>query len=108
MPTPREIIVTTTSSLDRIPVKKYLKPVSAHVVSGMNVFNDMFGSFSDFFGGRSSTYQRQLVSLYNEAIERIKHTAYEAGANGILGLSIDIDEISGKGKSMLMITATGT
>lgn len=107
MPSPREILVVTTSILDGIHVKQYLKPVSAHIVSGINVFNDLFGSFTDIFG-RSNTYQRQLTSLYSEAIERIKYAAYEIGADGILGLHIDIDEIAGKGKSMLMITATGT
>lgn len=60
------------------------------------------------FGGRSQSYQKQLTSLYSEAIERIKVAAYELGANCIVGLSIDMDEISGKGKSMFMLTAIGT
>jgi hypothetical protein len=34
--------------------------------------------------------------------------AYELGANCIIGLNIDMDEISGKGKSMFMLTALGT
>src|SRR3546814_13568242 len=42
------------------------------------------------------------------AIERVKYAAYEIGANCIVGLSIDMDEISGKGKSMFMLTAIGT
>lgn len=108
MPTPREVLVTTTSTIEGLPVKKYLRPISAHVVTGINVFNDILGSFTDFFGGRSSTYQKQIASIYNEAIERIKLSAYEIGANGVIGLNIDVDEISGNGKSMLMITATGT
>lgn len=60
------------------------------------------------FGGRSQSYQKQLTSLYNEAIERIKYAAYEIGSNCIIGLKIDMDEISGKGKSMFMLTAIGT
>jgi len=104
----KEILVTTTSSVEGINVKQYLKPVSAHVVEGTNFFSDFFASFSDVFGGRSQTYQRQLSSLYNEAIDLLKRSAYEVGANCILGLRVDLDEISGKGKSMFMITATGT
>ncbi len=49
-----------------------------------------------------------MTTLYNEAIEQIKLAAYEIGANCILGLRIDMDEISGKGKSMFMLTAIGT
>lgn len=108
MANPKDILVITTSSADGIKVKRYLKPVSAHIVAGTNLFSDFLGGLTDVFGGRSQTYQKQLTSLYNEAIERIKIAAYEIGANCILGLSIDMDEISGKGKSMFMLTAIGT
>ena len=105
---PKDILVTTTSSVDGLEVKQYLKPISAHIVAGTNLFSDFFASFSDVFGGRSQTYQKQLTSLYNEAIERLRTAAYEIGANCIIGLHVDLDEISGKGKSMFMLTAMGT
>lgn len=108
MANPKDVLVITTSSVDGLKIKQYLKPVSAHIVAGTNLFSDFFGGLTDVFGGRSQTYQKQLISLYNEAIERIKFAAYEIGANCIVGLSIDMDEISGKGKSMFMLTAIGT
>lgn len=104
----KNILVTTSSTLIGIDIKKYLNPVSAHVVAGTNIVSDFFASFSDVFGGRSESYQKQLTSLYNEAIEKLKLAAYENGANCIIGLRIDLDEISGKGKSMFMISALGT
>jgi len=108
MITPREVLVTSTSHVEGVKINKYLKPVSAHVVAGTNVFSDFAASVSDFFGGRSESYQKQLASIYDEAIERIKINAFEVGANCVLGLSVDIDEISGKNKAMFMITAVGT
>lgn len=108
MTNPKDILVVTTSSVEGLTVQRYLKPVSAHVVAGTNLFNDFLGSLTDIFGGRSQTYQKQLASLYDEAIERIKYAAYEIGANCVVGLKIDMDEISGKGKSMFMLTAVGT
>ncbi len=108
MTNPKDILVTTTSSVDGLEVKQYLKPISAHIVAGTNLFSDFFASFSDVFGGRSQTYQKQLSLLYNEAIERLRTAAFEIGANCIIGLNIDLDEISGKGKSMFMLTAIGT
>jgi len=108
MVNPKDVLVVTTSSVDGLKVKRYLKPVSAHIVAGTNLFNDFLGGLTDVFGGRSYTYQKQLRSLYEEAIERIKFAAYEIGANCIVGLNIDMDEISGKGKSMFMLTAVGT
>jgi len=105
---PKDIIVTTTPTLEGIKIIKYLKPISSHIVAGTNLFSDFLGGLSDVFGGRSESYQKQLGSIYNEAITRIKSAAYESGGNGVVGLKIDIDEISGKGKSMFMITAVGT
>lgn len=108
MANPKDVLVTTTSTVDGLKIKRYLKPVSAHIVAGTNLFSDFLGGLTDVFGGRSQSYQKQLTSLYNEATERVKHAAYEIGANCIVGLSIDMDEISGKGKSMFMLTAIGT
>ncbi|RTZ02430.1 hypothetical protein EKM02_02655 [Flavobacterium sp. RSP49] len=108
MANPKDILVITTSSAEGLKIKKHLKPVSAHIVAGTNLFSDFLGGLTDVFGGRSSSYQKQLSSLYNEAIERIKHNAHEIGGNCVIGLSIDMDEISGKGKSMFMLTAIGT
>ena len=108
MANPKDILVITTSSAEGLKIKKHLKPVSAHIVAGTNLFSDFFGGLTDVFGGRSSSYQKQLSSLYNEAIERIKYNAHEIGGNCVIGLNIDMDEISGKGKSMFMLTAIGT
>lgn len=102
------IFVATTTTLQGWEIQQYLKPVSAHLVAGTNLFSDFFASFTDVFGGRSQTYQKQISALYNDAIDQLKTKAYELGANCILGFSIDMDEISGKGKSMFMINATGT
>jgi uncharacterized protein YbjQ (UPF0145 family) len=103
-----DILVTTTSTIEGKNIKQYIKPISAHVVAGTNFFSDYLASFSDVFGGRSNTYQRQLSAIYIESIEILKQTAFQIGANCILGLKVDLDEISGKGKEMFMITATGT
>ncbi|TAL46717.1 MAG: YbjQ family protein [Chitinophagaceae bacterium] len=108
MANPKDVLVITTSSVDGLKIKKYLKPVSAHIVAGTNLFSDFLGGLTDVFGGRSQSYQKQLISLYNEAIGRIKLAAHEIGANCVIGLKIDMDEISGKGKSMFMLSAIGT
>ena len=104
----KDVLVITSSSIEGYKVKKYLKPVTAHIVAGTNLFSDFLGGLTDVFGGRSNAYQKQLQSLYNEAIEQVKYAAYQLGGNCIIGLSIDMDEISGKSKSMFMLTAIGT
>lgn len=103
-----EVLVITTDTPSEGKVIKHLQPVTAHVVAGTNLFSDFFAGMSDIFGGRSGSYKKQLSSIYSEAIDRVRQEAKNIGANGVVGLKIDIDEISGQGKSMFMITAIGT
>jgi uncharacterized protein YbjQ (UPF0145 family) len=104
----QKFLITTTSSIDGVSIKKYNGIISARIVTGTDFFSDLFAGFSDFFGGRSATYQNQLKDIYDEVIDLLKKEAKRVGANVILGLRIDHDEISGKGKQMFMVTAIGT
>jgi uncharacterized protein YbjQ (UPF0145 family) len=100
--------VTTSSSLEGWSIDAHLGVVASHVVAGTGMFSDFAAGFSDLFGGRSGTYQNQLSSLYQEAIAGLYLKAERLGGNWIVGLSVDIDEISGKGMQMFMVTAIGT
>ena len=102
------ILVTTTASLDGWTIKRYLGVVSGHVVAGTGFFSDLFASFTDVFGGRSQSYQRQLHAINSEVIDLLVQKASQLGANCIVGMRIDHDEISGQGKAMFMVTAQGT
>jgi len=104
----KKILITTTDSLYGWEIEAYLKPIFASVVLGTNAFADFSASFSDFFGGRSSSYEKRLQLIKDNAIATLTNKASELGANCILGLKIDVDQISGKNMQMFMITAGGT
>ena len=55
MANPKEVLVVTSSSADGLKIKRFIKPVSAHIVAGTNMFSDFLGGLSDVFGGRSQT-----------------------------------------------------
>jgi uncharacterized protein YbjQ (UPF0145 family) len=103
-----KVLVTTTPSLEGWEIETYLGPISAHIVAGTGFFSDFAASFSDVFGGRSQSYQRQLSAINNEVIESLKNKGSLLGATAIVGFRIDHDEISGKSKQMFMVTAYGT
>ena len=103
-----KMIVTTTNSIENAEIEKYIDLISTNVVIGTNLFSDFGASLTDLFGGYSDTYQNKLQKIYSSAIDNLKQKASNMGANAILGLKIDFDEISGKGKSMFMISAIGT
>lgn len=91
-----KVLVTTTPNLEGWEIEIYLGPISSHIVAGTGFFSDFAASFSDVFGGRSQTYQRQLSAINNEVIESLKNKASLLGATAIVGLRIDHDEISAK------------
>ena len=105
----KEVKVFTVSSFnDDIVIEKYLKTVTYHVVIGMNFFADFMQSFTDVFGGKSESYQKRLREINTEVINGIKQEVHKVGGNCAIDLKIDNDEISAKGKSMIMVTAIAT
>lgn len=101
-------VYTNSYFNDTIEIVSYLEPVTYHIVLGVNFFADFLSSFSDFFGGKSQSYQSRLASINNEVIEGIKQKVYSIGGNAAIDLKIDNDEISAQGKSMIMVTAIAT
>lgn len=102
------IIVTTSNTIEGASILSYAGIITSHVVAGTGIFSDILGSFSDFFGGRSGSYQKQIESVKSEAIETLKQKALALNCNAIISVHLDVDEISGKNVSMFMITAYGT
>ncbi len=104
----KRFIMSTTNSIEGCPIKKYIDVISTNIVIGTNVFSDFAASFTDFFGGRSGTYKRKMEIIYGEACKELKQKALSLGANAIVGFRVDFDEVSGKDKSMFMVSVTGT
>lgn len=102
------MIVTTTDTVPGWELDSVLGPICAHVVAGTGFISDFGAGISDVFGGRSGGYQKQLEAITEEAISALSEKALALGADCVIGLRTDQDEISGKGKQMFMVTATGT
>lgn len=100
--------ITTTNNIEGCPVREYLDAISTNIVIGANFLSDFAASLTDFFGGASGTYRKKLAMIYANAKRQLMEQAKALGANAIIGFTVDFDEISGKGKAMLMVSATGT
>ena len=101
-------LVTTTSSIEGWSIEKYFGIVTYQLVIGANIFRDVFSSFRDIFGGSARGYQKDLQNMEEIALDNLKKKAAQLGGNLILGLRLDFDEVSGGGKSMFMLSASGT
>lgn len=101
------ILITSTESIEGMKIERYFDLVSINVVLGTNLFSDIGASFSDLFGGTSDIYQNKLEKIYKIGLDKLKRKAQQLGANGIVGIRIDFDEVSGGGKSMFMLSVIG-
>ena len=85
-----------------------LEIITAECVFGMNVFRDFFAGMTDFFGGRSEASQKVLRDARRNCLQELRLEAIDIGADGVLAVDLDYSEISGKGKGMLFLVASGT
>lgn len=99
------MIVTTTSTIEGKTIVEYKETVFGEVISGINVIKDIGASFRDFFGGRSNSYEEELIKARTEALEEMKERALAIGATAIVGMKMDYEVL---GSSMLMVTCSGT
>ncbi|WET67953.1 heavy metal-binding domain-containing protein [Sphingobacterium sp.] len=99
------MIVTTTNSIEGREISRYNDPIAANVVIDTNIFSDIGASYVDFFGSSSTSYEKKMQEMYKRVTETLKQRAQAIRADAIIGLSVDIDEISGKGSHMFIITA---
>jgi uncharacterized protein YbjQ (UPF0145 family) len=104
----KAVKLTTTPTYPNLDIEEVKGVITAECVFGMNIFKDFFAGMTDFFGGRSDTSQKVLRDARETCLNELKKEAYELGADGVIGIDLDYSEISGKGKGMLFLVASGT
>ena len=101
------MLVTTTPSVEGKRIIEYKGIVFGEVVAGVDVIKDFAAGISNFFGGRSGSYEGELIQARESAIAEMRQRASEIGANAIVGVDVDY-EVLGQGNNMLMVIASGT
>ena len=101
------MIVTTTPQIEGKRITQYKGIVFGEVVSGVNFIKDFTAGLTNFFGGRSGSYEGELIEARMNALYEMEQRAMALGANAVVGVDIDY-EVLGQGGNMLMVTASGT
>jgi uncharacterized protein YbjQ (UPF0145 family) len=101
------MLVTTTPSVEGHTITEYRGLVVGEVIVGVDFIKDIAASFTNFFGGRSGSYEGELVEARDNAIREMITRAGQLGANAIVGVDLDY-EVLGQSGSMLMVTVSGT
>lgn len=101
------MIITTTNSIEGKKITDYKGIVFGEVISGVNFIKDFAAGLTNFFGGRSNSYEGELIQARESAIAEMSIRAEQMGANAVVGVDIDY-EVLGQAGNMLMVTASGT
>lgn len=101
------MLLTTTPTIEGRPIREYKGVVTGEVIIGANVLKDFLANLTDFFGGRSGSYEKVLIQAKESAMNEMVQRAQALGANAIVGIDIDYETI-GQSSSMLMVATSGT
>lgn len=101
------MLLTTTPTVEGHTIQNYIGVVSGETIIGANVFKDFMAGLTDFFGGRSSSYENVLREAKDSALKEMSERAAAKGANAVVGIDLDYETV-GQSGSMLMVTCSGT
>lgn len=105
----KDMIITTTPTLEGKTIVEYLGLVSGEAILGANIFRDFLAGIRDIVGGRSAAYEEELRKAKEIALTEMADQARTLGANAVVGVDLDYETIQlGSGGAMLMVSASGT
>ena len=99
--------LTTTPSVDGRTIGGYLGIVTGEAIVGANIFRDLFANIRDIVGGRSAAYEQELARARTIALDELKASAQQLGADAVVGIVLDY-EVLGANNGMLMVSVSGT
>lgn len=97
-----DIIVTTTDRIENCRISRYIGILRSSAVVGAEV------ALADFFADASRNYRRKLDGIYNSALQDIRLKAAAAGADAIIGLHSEFQDVFAKGKTRFVVSLIGT
>jgi uncharacterized protein YbjQ (UPF0145 family) len=101
------MIISTTQALEGKKIIEYKGIVFGEIVAGVDFVKDIAAGITNFFGGRSGSYEGELIQARDNALREMEQRAYQIGANAVVGVDIDY-EVLGSANNMLMVIASGT
>lgn len=101
------MILTTTPTVEGRQIKEYKGLVFGEVVNGVNFLKDFGASIRNIIGGRSGSYENELIDARSKAIREMEDRARQLSADAVVGIDVDY-EVLGEANGMLMVTASGT
>jgi uncharacterized protein YbjQ (UPF0145 family) len=100
-----DILLSTMNDLPGFEVVEVHGEVFGIIVRARNVFSNIGASLRTVVGGEAKGYTTLLTDSRNQALERLTEAARAKGANAVLAMRFDCNEIA---TQMSEVAAYGT
>ena len=87
------MIVSTTNDVAGHKVVRHLGVVRGITVRSRSVIGNLAGGIQSFFGGKLSIYVTLAETARQEAFDHMCEHAQQGGANAVIGMRYDANEI---------------
>ncbi len=101
------MILTTTPTIEGRTIVEYKGVIFGEVIAGVVFLKDIAASLRNIVGGRSASYEEELIQARTEAMNEMRKRAEQLGADAVSDIDLDY-EVLGANNGMLMVTASGT
>ncbi len=86
-------MITTSFELDGYQIVRSMGVVRGITVRSRSILGNMAGGFQTLFGGRISIYVNLCEKTREEAFQHMMQHAYERGANAVINMRYDANEV---------------
>ncbi len=101
----QNMLLSTVTGFEGYSIQEYTGIVTSHIVLGTGILSEIESQFSDVIGTNSNLFEDKLSKAKKHVLENIKLEAATKGANGLIGISFDI-EITKTNMFIVSVTAT--
>ena len=85
------MIITTTPTIEGKKIVAYKGVVFGEVIAGVDFIKDFAAGLTNFFGGRSKSYEGELIEAREAALKELADRAMALGANAVVGADLDYE-----------------
>src|SRR5215218_4472808 len=90
-----DVIIVTTNDLPGFEVTDVYGEIFGLVVRSRHLGSNIGASFRTISGGEVKGYTKLLADSRNHAVERLKDAARERGANAVIAMRFDCNDLGG-------------
>ena len=100
-----DVLIVTTNDIPGYEIVEVYGEIVGLIVRARNAFSNMGAGLRTVFGGEAKGYTTLLLDSRTQAIDRLKDAAREVGANAVVAMRFDCNEIA---NIMSEVAAYGT